>query len=508
MQENKKIKNLEDLASLLADLKKQGKKIVQCHGVFDLLHIGHIRHFEQARTFGDVLVVTVTPDRYVNKGPHRPAFPEQLRAESIAALDVVDYVAVNQWPTSVETIKLLRPDVYAKGSEYQDAQNDYTGKITEEEDAVRSVGGTIGFTEDITFSSSSLINKFMSALPEEVTSYLAAFREKYSEDEIIGYMESARKLKVLVIGEAIIDEYQYCESIGKASKEPALVAEYRYAEQYAGGIMAVANHVGSFSERVGMLTFLGSEDRQEDFVRQHLSENVEAIFITKSNSPTIVKRRFIENYLLAKLFEVYVINNDELNGTESQELCGMLKEILPDYDVVIVVDYGHGLMTEEARKTVSEHARFLAVNTQANAGNRGYNTIYKYPRADFVSITESELRLEFRNLKGNLEDMVTALSEKMGGSRVIVTRGKFGCLCYDHEEGFFEVPAFAQQVVDRIGAGDALLSITSLCAAQHAPMELVGFVGNVAGAEAVMVIGNKTPIKRASLFKHIVSLLK
>src|SRR5947208_4306770 len=113
---NNKIKRLKDLANTLEKLRGGGKKIVHCHGVFDLLHIGHIKHLEAARKRGDLLVVTLTPDRYVNKGPHRPAFPEQLRAEALASLACVDYVAINQWPTAVETIELLKPSLFVKGS--------------------------------------------------------------------------------------------------------------------------------------------------------------------------------------------------------------------------------------------------------------------------------------------------------------------------------------------------------------------------------------------------------
>ena len=156
-----KIKDVEELAEVIDSLRANNKKIVHCHGVWDLLHVGHVRHFEQARGLGDVLVVTVTPDKYVNKGPHRPAFNEDLRAEAVAALDCVDSVAINRWPTAVQTIELLKPDIYVKGSDYKDANKDYTGKITEEEAAIKAVGGEIAFTDDITFSSSSLINRYM-----------------------------------------------------------------------------------------------------------------------------------------------------------------------------------------------------------------------------------------------------------------------------------------------------------------------------------------------------------
>ncbi|MBI4596076.1 MAG: adenylyltransferase/cytidyltransferase family protein, partial [Candidatus Tectomicrobia bacterium] len=170
-----KIKSLEQLAKTITSLRAESKKMVHCHGVFDLLHIGHIRHFEQAKKLGDTLVVTVTPDRYVNKGPHRPAFTEDLRAEAIAALDCVDYVAINNWPTAVETIKLLKPDIYAKGADYKDAAKDHTGKIIDEEAAVKAVGSKIAFTEDITFSSSSLINKHLPVFSAEVREYLSNF---------------------------------------------------------------------------------------------------------------------------------------------------------------------------------------------------------------------------------------------------------------------------------------------------------------------------------------------
>jgi rfaE bifunctional protein nucleotidyltransferase chain/domain len=158
--------SLNNLVTELNQLSKS-KIVVLCHGVFDLLHIGHIKYFKEAKSMGDILVVTITPDRYVNKGPGRPAFNEKHRAEAIAALDIVDYVAINEWPTAIETIKLLKPDIYVKGPDYKDYKDDVTGSIKFEEDAVKSVDGEIAFTSDITFSSSSLINERISLLSED-----------------------------------------------------------------------------------------------------------------------------------------------------------------------------------------------------------------------------------------------------------------------------------------------------------------------------------------------------
>ena len=508
MQQNDKIKEIEELAKELALLRAENKKIVHCHGVFDLLHVGHIRHFEQAKKLGDVLIVTVTLDRYVNKGPHRPVFSDDLRAEAIAALDCVDYVAINKWSTAVETITLLRPDFYVKGSDYTDAEKDRTGGIRLEEAAIKSVNGQLVFTDEISFSSSNLINRHLAVFPKAVSDYLVDFSTRYSTEDVVQYLESAQSQKVLVVGETVIDEYQYCESIGKSAKEPILATRYLSSEKFAGGILAVANHVANFCDNVGMLTILGAEDTQEDFVRENVNSNVDIRFIYKADSPTIVKRRFAESYLMQKLFEVYEMNDEMLNQTQNQELCAMLNDVIPHYDVVIVVDFGHGMLTRDAINILCSKARFLAVNTQANAGNRGFNTISKYPRADYISLAENEIRLDGRNRDGDLREMIQDASRRLACERMVVTRGKHGCLCYSEEEGFIEVPAFAGQVVDRIGAGDAFLSLTTLCVAQKAPMEVIGFIGNAVGAQAVATIGNRESIERVSLFKHIESLLK
>jgi len=503
-----RIRTLEEVCSATEVLKRTGNIIVHCHGTFDLLHVGHIRHFEQAKSLGDILVVTVTTDQYVNKGPHRPAFTEDLRAEAIAALDCVDYVAMNRWPTAVETIRLLKPDVYAKGLEYVDHQRDLTGKIVEEETAVKSVGGKIAFTDDIVFSSSSLINRYLPMFPKEVREYLSAFSARYSVDDVLQYLKNARSLKVLAVGETIIDDYQYCEQMGKSAKEPILVSRCLSSEKFAGGILAVANHVANFCDEVGVLTTVGANDSQEDFVRRNINSRVNKMFLYKANSPTIVKRRFVENYLMQKLFEVCEINDEELDRTQTQTLCAMLDEVINKYDVVIVTDYGHGMLTKDAINMLCSKAHFLAVNTQVNAANRGFNTISKYPRADYVSLAHHEIELEERNQKRDLRGMILNVSQKLACGHIVVTQGTGGNVCYSEDEGFVEVPAFAHQVIDRVGAGDAVLSLTALCVAQRAPIEIVGFIGNVVGAQAVATVGHRTSIEPVSLSKHIESLLK
>ena len=505
MPPSTKIKDINELASLLPGLRA-GKTIVQCHGVFDLMHVGHIRHFQEARKAGDVLVVTITPDRHVNKGPHRPVFTESLRAEAIASLECVDYVAVNKWPTAVEAIELIKPDRYAKGSDYKDPAADITGGITQERRSVESFGGELIFTDEITFSSSSLLNRHLSVFPDDVNQYLAGFRESHPIEEITGYLKEAGKLKVLVVGEAIVDEYQYCETLGKSGKEPILAAQFIRSERYIGGSLAIANHVASCSAAVTVLALIGTEDSHERFIRSKLSANVTAELIQMPGAPTLVKRRFIETYPFQKLFEVYIMDEDAA-AARSEDVCDALRRLVPQADVVVVADYGHGMLCAEAVKILCDQSRYLAVNVQVNAGNHGFNTVSKFNRADFVSLSEREIRLEARNSSGDLREIVQSVADELHCKNVLITRGSRGCLCYG-ADGFFEVPGFALRTVDRVGAGDAVFSVASLCAALGAPSEVIGFLGNAVGTQAVGIVGNERFIERAPLMKHIEALLK
>jgi rfaE bifunctional protein kinase chain/domain/rfaE bifunctional protein nucleotidyltransferase chain/domain len=505
---NNKVRPIRELPEVLEALRLEERKIVLCHGVFDLLHIGHIRYFEAAKKHGDVLVVTVTPDHYVNKGPDRPAFGQDLRAEAIGALGCVDYVAINEWPMAVETIHLLEPDFYVKGSEYRDKDKDHTGGIRLEEEAVKSVGGALVFTDDITFSSSHLINRYQPSLPTEVREYLVGFGNKHSSEEVLGYVNRSGSLSVLVVGEAIIDDYQYCEAIGKSSKEPMLAVRQLSRETFAGGVLAVSAHLATFCERVGLVTLLGTENSHEEFIRGNLNSNIEETLLFRSDSPTIVKRRYIDKYFSTKLLEVYEMNVAAMDEADNEALCAALAEQVPKYDVVIVVDYGHGMLTNEAIEILCDKARFLAVNTQSNAGNLGCHTISTYPRADLVCIAENEARLEARDRGKDLEEIVLEIADRLNCGRVVVTRGKYGCVCYGEGEGFFEIPALADQIVDRVGAGDAFLSVAAMCLAEGAPVEVAGLIGNAAGAQAVATVGNRVPIERVGLLKHIETLLK
>jgi cytidyltransferase-like protein len=475
--------------------------------VFDLLHIGHIRHLAKAREMGDVLIVTITPDRFVDKGPGRPAFGEQLRAEALAALADVNYVAINQWRTAEETIRTLRPALYVKGAEYRNAADDVTGGIARERAAAISVGAELVFTDDLVFSSSRLLKDHAESLPREAREFLAGFQRQYSFGDVVNWIQAAEALSVLVVGETIIDEYQYCEAIGKSTKQPALVARQETSETFAGGVLAVANHLCSFCREVTVLSQLGTEPSRAELIEEQLDARVRRLFLQRPDSPTILKRRFVDSYHFTNLFELYELNNHPLSAEENEALLTVLRQELPRYDLVVVVDFGHAMLTPQAVQLLCEHSRFLTLNVQANAGNLGYHRISKYARADYLCVAEHEMRLETGDPSGVLEPMLRQVADRMGCRLAVTTRGKLGALCHLPPETCLEVPSFASKVVDRLGAGDTFLAATAPLAVAGAPLEIIGLIGNLAGAEAVATVGHRRYLQRTRLLQHVKSML-
>ena len=505
MRREEIISGIEALAEVLAPLRAEDKRIIHCHGVFDLLHIGHIRYFQKAKALGDILVVTLTPDRFVNKGTHRPAFPEHLRAEAIASLDYVDFVAINEWPTAVETIGVIKPDVFVKGGEFR---NNPTPELKREMAALEGAGGELALIEDITSSSSHLINQYMSPFSEEVDSYLFALGKDYGTSGILRYIEGASSLKILVVGETVLNESHECKTIGQSSKAPILAVHGISHTRFLGGAAALANQLAAFCHQVGLLTLLGTHDTEEEWIREQLADNVITEFLYKENSPTVVKRGYRESYFALPILEVYHMNEAPLGPSEDEALCTRLAGMLPDYDLVVAADYGYTLMTDRAVRLMSENSAFLAANVQANAGTMAYHTLSRYPRADYACLAEQELRVDCRNPDGPLQPMIRHLRSQLGARQLVVTRGKCGCICHHGEDEFCEAPALATQVVDRGGAGNAFFAITALCAVQQAPAPLLAFLGNLAAAQAVTTVGGSKLIEPLVLSRHVQSVLK
>jgi len=506
---NKKIVTLEKLKNISKTTKLKGKKIIHCHGVFDLLHIGHIKHFAEAKTIGDVLIVTLTPDKLVNKGPNRPAFKIDHRLEAIAALENVDYVSENKWATAEKTIELIKPNFYFKGPDYKINKKDITGNIKREISAVKKSGGCIRYSKDVTFSSSTLLNKYSDIYSSKQKNFMKSITKKLYEADMNNFIDNSfNDLKVLVIGETIIDEYVFCEALGKSGKEPMLVLRELEAEKYLGGASAIANHLSSFVKKVDLLSCLGHDKQYEEFTLKNLSSNIKTKFIYKEKSPTIIKKRFIDKNSKSKTLGVYSLNDDNLSKKQENSVISYLNKS-NKYDLIIVADYGHGFITEKIAKVISNKKIFLSLNAQINSSNSGFHSIKKYPNCNSIIINESELRHELRSREGNLNELMKILSVNLKADFVVVTRGTEGSTIYNKKKDLYtSCPAFASKVVDKVGSGDALLPIISISLAKKMDDDISLFLGSLAAAQSVETISNSKSVNKIEIVKTLQHAIK
>ena len=504
-----KIKTIEQLGEVARTAQSQGRTVALCHGVFDLVHLGHVRHIQAARSEGDVVMVTVTADRYVNKGPGRPIFPENMRAEMLASLGNVDWVGINHTSSAEPVLDTIRPDIYVKGSDYENPEDDITGKIKSERDAVERHGGRIVFTRDVTFSSSSLVNRYFDIYDPPLRDYLQQVRESGGADRLLRLIDSVQNMHVVLVGDTIIDEYQYVSALGKPSKENIVATLFKSREQFAGGVLAAANHVASFCKSVEIVTVLGGDDYPEEFIRAHLRPNVKLTPIRAEGRPTTRKLRYVELGYLHKLFEVYTMNDTPFGEPERAEIDRVTSERVRGADVVIATDFGHGMIAQSTITALAENSKFLAVNAQSNGGNFGYNLITKYPRADYISIDAPEARLATSD---KFSDIAAVIEKQLHGridcDNIIVTHGSFGCYPFSRKTGVSRVPAFTKTVVDTVGAGDAFLTITAPLVAAGGDIRDVAFIGNAAGAIKVGIVGHRNSVEKVPLVKFVTALLK
>ncbi len=441
-------------------------RIVLCHGCFDLLHVGHIRHLQEARALGDKLVVSITSDQHVNKGIGRPFFTVAERVEALKALECVDDVIISDSGTAIETIGTIKPAVYVKGIDYEGPPSKF---LQAEIDAVEKVGGRFHLTTTAKVSSSRILNT--QRLPAEVCRYLLSARERGFRDKIIEAFEHADLLKILFVGETIIDEYRYVAPLGKPSKEFMLATVEEKKEEFLGGVVAASKHCEWAGVRT-MPTFA-----------------------------SIRKTRFVDVDFTRKLFEVYGSRTVAMSADVRADFLTCLQMGTMENDVVIVMDFGHGLLNEEARAVV-EKAKFLAVNSQTNAGNVGFNPVTLYNRPELICLDEPEARFAMGMQHDDIGFVVANLNNWRVDVKFLITRGSHGAFADD-----VKVPAFATAIVDTIGAGDAFMAAAAPLVAAGLELEAAAFVGNVAGAIKTTIVGHRTHVTREQIMANVEALL-
>ena len=503
----RKLLTLESDVVILNEIRESGKTIALCHGVFDLIHPGHIQHFSAAKKLVDILIVSITADEFVNKGPGRPLFNQNIRLASLSALVDVDYVAISNSPTAIQVIDFIKPDIYIKGSDYSDEKNDVTGMISLERQSVEKHGGKIHFTNEITSSSSSLINKFLSSIPVNAQDWVKDFKANNGYELTVSWLDKIQHLKILITGETIFDQYTHCEPLAKSSKDPLLAFQLGSTNMYPGGVLAISNNCQSWASEVSVLSFIGKDANNYLDVMSMVNDKIKLNMIKIEDRPSILKHRFVDINSESRVFEYYNFESNDLPIKASDEIELLMGKVCMNSDILIVADYGHGFFTQKIIDSLENQQLFIAVNTQSNAGNRGYNTISKYKKADLVCLNSGEIQLELRIRNPDYFKIIPQIMKSMKAKYAVVTLGGEGLIAFDYLGEIAKVPAFANKVVDKVGAGDAVLAISSMLASVGAPVKVIGFLANLIAAHEVSQLGHQSSLSYSDIKKHTKAIL-
>jgi cytidyltransferase-like protein len=489
-----------------------GSRIVHCHGVFDVLHSGHLAYFESAKQFGDVLVVTVTADKHVNKGPGHPFFTAAVRANMIAALQIADFVSISDYPNAVPAIVELKPDFYVKGPDYADKSKDATGGILLEEQAVKRAGGRLVFTSDTAYSSTELLNRFFKLRSDRQLATIEQVNKAGGMKMIEEVLERLSHETVLVVGEPIIDTYVFCNPESISSKSPSISAKYVSRENYAGGSLAIANHLADFAKKVILLTAHGGEDFFLALLAEKLDPRIDFVDRTLPGVPTPQKTRFIEQHRLQRIFELTNLRVDQWikHPKEAEGFRALLAAQEKRAQMAIVADFGHGLFEGPVLSALPELNCFLGLNVQTNSSNYAFNPYTKHKRFSFLSIDTKEARLACHDQFTPPLELARNIQRSIGSfAGLAMTRGPDGSFFIPKGSSLeYDTPAFDDSVVDPIGAGDAFFAMTAVLTKVGCPDVIIPFLGNVFAGLKTRILGNKTSVTRAALLKAAASILR
>ena len=443
----------------------------------------------------DILVVSLTTDKFVNKGPSRPIFNQDLRAEMISFFEAVDFVVLSNYESAIQVINEIKPDYYVKGQDYKDLKKDITKNIYLEKKAVQKNGGRLFFTEDIQFSSSNLINNFFKSDVSAADLNKYKINKSDFKQKCLNQLNLISKLNIAIIGEIIFDEYIFSEEMSKPSKENIHAVNYKHNKIYLGGAAAIAKNFNQ--ENTKILNSLKN------------NKNVRLNIIDKKFQS--IKKTRVLNRQNKKLFEIYYKNGSEyLNNTD--KLFKIINNKFKNYDAVIIADFGHGLLSEKIYQKIKKHSKFITINTQTNSDNRGFNLITKYNKANLVCLDEPELRLALSNKTSSIDSMANKLKDKIDYKSLVITLGPNGIFVKNNQLNttFKDVKlnAFELNPVDTIGAGDAVFVFASLLSSIKTDTRVVAFLGNIFGALATKILGHSDYIRINQVTKTIQYSLK
>ncbi len=496
---------LPALLDLRRRAREAGRMVVHCHGCFDIVHPGHIQHLQFARSLGDVLIVTVSGDSHVNKGVNRPLIPDDLRASSLAALECVDCVYVNEHPTAVTLLESLRPDVYVKGREYERSVD---RRFLAERDAVTAYGGRVVFASgEVVYSSTALINSLAdTAHFNDEKVYRLRQRYGLGDAHLTNLLQRWRDLRVVVVGDYILDRYHFCDATGVAGEGPMMSLRSLQERDYDGGAGVVALHLAGLGARPTLVSAFAEDDEESQLARMRLTAEGVDLQALPHRRDVISKHRYLVDD--QKLFKVDRGAAEPSDSHRELTLARRILDAADGADAVVFADYGYGLITAGLLDRILPELRSRVPVLTANASGK-QSSLLRFRDVDLLCPTERGVRETRRDFSGGLGAVVWDLLNATAARQAIVTLGKQGLVTFDRdpadETGRLRseyVPALAGRAIDPLGCGDALLATATLALAAGGSLQAAAYLGSVAAAVEVQHLGNH-PVSADDLLRQL-----
>ncbi|MCZ6666108.1 MAG: adenylyltransferase/cytidyltransferase family protein, partial [Gammaproteobacteria bacterium] len=363
-----KVVSLDGLIEVVREHRTAGRTLVHCHGCFDIIHPGHLRYLQFSRRQGDVLLVSLTGDAAIDKSAQHPYIPQELRAENLAALEMVDLVYVDPNPTAADLLGVVRPDVFVKGKEYESADD---ARFREERRIVEDGGGTVIFSSgDIVYSSTRLLES-LGQSHQLKSQRLEWVRHRYDihADSLATLIADMQGKKAVVVGDLIVDRYVYCDARNVASESPMLSLTELGTERFLGGVGVVAGHLAALGADPFVLTQCGADERSEWAVQQLQRGNIDAHLLRGAEGVAQKSRYLVDETKIVKVDEAVV---SPLDSVAQRTAAAVLLEAARGADAVIFCDFGFGMLGGNwLEKVLPELRRSVSVIGADVSGTRG-----------------------------------------------------------------------------------------------------------------------------------------
>ncbi len=477
------------------------KKIIMCHGVFDVVHPGHIRHFMYAKNKAEILLVSLTSDKFINKGNYRPHVPEKLRAFNLAALDIVDYVLIDYNENPIKNIKIIKPDYFAKGFEYNNLKAN--PKTNKEYQTLNEYGGKIIFTPgDVVYSSSKIIDQQLPDISYEKLITLMD-SENINFDDLRNTLKKISKVSVHVIGDTIVDSYTKTIPIGGPIKYPHLSVLNIGKENFIGGASIVAAHLASAGSKVTFTSVVG-QDAFSKFVKKNLKKyNVNCNLIIDRSRPTTNKNTIVASN--QKILKLDTLDNTPISKEIFNEIENRISKTKSD--AVIFSDFRHGIFNKE---TINSYKKKIPKKTFKVADSQvasRWGNILDFKNFDLITPNEKEARFSLGDQDTSIRPLATELFNKSKCKLLILKLGSKGTITYRKKDwkkvdSFYSIDSLVSNLVDPVGAGDALIAYSTLSMVATKNHAISSILGSIAASIACEKEGN-IPIKIREILNKI-----